>query len=38
MVIYGNDVVKFDFWYLNLLELGDFLNILGVQLPQVSLC
>ena len=41
LVIYGNDVAKFDIWVLNLLnllELRDFLKILGVQLAQASLC
>ena len=39
--ILGNDVAKFDSWVLNLknlLEFWDFLNILGIQLLQVSLC
>ena len=44
LVIFWNDVAKFDFWVLDLLNLLEFwicFNILGVQsspLPQVSLC
>ena len=38
LVIFGTDVAEFDFGVLNLLELLDFLNILGIQLPQVPLC
>ena len=41
LVIFGNDVAKFDCWVLillNLMEFRDVLNIIGIQLPQVSLC